>query len=168
MPRDKSAKMAIWQKIATLPFWHFCPCSWKAIFFLAKWLLVECYERPIRHFCWKSVSSPAQAHPCTYQRGFQKFFLFWVGSSRKPGMHNWRVPIFLLFTPLKIIVWTMFIFTLSWFFSLIKVFRSWCRFLRRSYIVTISDINRNSIFNCWNINVLKWRRSQWTYYWSIL
>ena len=27
MHRDKSAKMAIWQKIAILPFWHFCPCA---------------------------------------------------------------------------------------------------------------------------------------------
>ena len=69
MHRDKSAKMAIWQKIATLPFWHFCPCASISKILLVKWLLVEYYERAITHFCWKSVSGPVQACPCTYLRG---------------------------------------------------------------------------------------------------
>ena len=69
MHRDKSAKMAIWQKIATFPFWHFCPCASISKILLAKWLLVECYERPITHFCSKSVSGPVQGRLCTYPRG---------------------------------------------------------------------------------------------------
>ena len=89
MHREKSAKMAIWQKIATLPFWHFFPCASISKILFAKILLIGYYERLITHFFSKSISGPVQVRPCTYLRGqielfqvsligFQKFFLFWI------------------------------------------------------------------------------------------
>ena len=67
MHRDKSAKMATWQKkaichFATVPVHRFQN-------FFAKWLFFECYERPITAFCSKSISGPVQGCPCTYEIG---------------------------------------------------------------------------------------------------
>ena len=52
----------------TLPFWHFCPCASISKNLLDKLLIVEYYERPITHFCSKSVSGLVQGRPCTYLR----------------------------------------------------------------------------------------------------
>ena len=39
MHRDKSAKMAIWQKIAILPFGHFFPCASTSLIGFQKFFL---------------------------------------------------------------------------------------------------------------------------------
>ena len=62
----QNGKVAIFCQIAILALFSLCT-NFKI--FLTKWLLVECYERAITHFCWKSVSGPVQACPCTYLRG---------------------------------------------------------------------------------------------------
>ena len=59
--RCRGTKLPKWlsgKKIATLPFWHFCPCALISKILLVKWLLVESYERPIELWHWQRHLSP--------------------------------------------------------------------------------------------------------------
>ena len=61
MHRNKSAKMAIWQKIATLPFWHFCPCASISKIFLLNDFSLSVMKDQLHSFAQKVSLAPSRA-----------------------------------------------------------------------------------------------------------
>ena len=94
------------KKIATLPFWHFCLCASISKKFFAKWLLVECFERPITHFYSKSVSGLNWIISSIPDRISE--ILFVLGTWDHFGSLGYGIgecPFFLLLYPMKRIEW---------------------------------------------------------------
>ena len=75
MHRDKSAKMAIWQKIATLPFWHFYPCASILNFFWQNDFLNPIFE--IANFLSWTQTWPFRIETLSWAEKRKKISFWW-------------------------------------------------------------------------------------------